>query len=50
MASTMPRPKGKAKKVFEKIMGKPANRQTKMTKEEQRVRERLLFEETSRVR
>jgi hypothetical protein len=48
--ATAPRPKGKAKKIAEKIMGKPANRQTKITKEEQRVRERLLFEETSRVR
>lgn len=48
MASTAPRPKGKAKKIFEKIMGKPANMQKKDKKS--KLQEALLREETSRVR
>ena len=48
MATTMPRPKGKAKKIAEKIMGKPANMQKKTKKS--KLQEALLQEETRRVR
>ncbi len=48
MASTMPRPKGKAKKVFEKIMGKAANMKKKDKKS--KLQEALLSQETARVR
>jgi hypothetical protein len=48
MATTMPRQNGKAKKIFEKIMGKPANMQTKP--KDSKLKKALLFEETSKVR
>ena len=48
MASTMPRPDGKAKKIAYKIMGKPANMQKKTKRS--KLQEALLREETNRVR
>lgn len=43
------RPKGKAKKIFISLMGKPINVQ-KRTKKEKAVDQRLLVEDTYRVR
>lgn len=46
----MIRPKGKAKKIAFKILGKPANMQEKPDKKKRKVNQRLLYEETQRVR
>lgn len=46
--ATMPRQKGKAKKIAYKIMGKPANMQAKPKKS--KLKQALLAEETARVR
>jgi hypothetical protein len=43
------RPKGKGKKIFLALMGKPINVQ-KRTKKEKAVDQRLLVEDTYRVR
>lgn len=48
---TMPRPKGKGRKIAYAILGVPQNMlKTKKTEVEQKINERLIFEETSRVR
>jgi hypothetical protein len=47
----MPRVKDKATKIAYRILGKPLNLQpNKEDKKQRKVRERLLFEETWRVR
>ncbi len=46
----MPRVKGKATKIAFKIIGVPANYQSKPKKKEKEVDKRLVFEETTRVR
>jgi len=46
----IPRISGKAKKIAYAILGVPANIQVKRTKQQKRVNERLMFEETVRVR
>lgn len=46
----MPRIPGKATKIAFKILGVPANLQSKRTPEQQRINQRLVFEETVRVR
>ncbi len=46
----MIRPKGKAKNIAFKILGKPANMQEKSTKQKRKVNQRLLYEETMRSR
>ncbi len=46
----MIRPKGKAKKIAFKILGKPANMQEKPDKKKRKVNQRLLYEETQRAR
>lgn len=46
----MLRPPGKAKKIAYKILGVPANIQSKRDKEQKRINRRLIFEETTRVR
>lgn len=47
----MPRVKGKSTKIAYKILGKPLNLQpSREDKKQQKIRERLLFEETWRVR
>ncbi len=48
--TAMVRPKGKATKIAFKILGKPANMQTKKSKKQTKVNKRLEFEETARVR
>lgn len=45
----MPRVKGKATKIAFAILGKPLNFK-KRDKKEQKINQRLLFEETVRVR
>lgn len=44
-----PRPKGKAKKIAYKLLGVPQNMK-KSRKPRKQVEERLVYEETSRVR
>ncbi|HZW61474.1 MAG TPA: hypothetical protein VFF04_04585 [Candidatus Babeliales bacterium] len=46
----MPRIPGKGKKIAYKILGIPINMQTKRTRKEQKVNQRLIFEETQRAR
>jgi hypothetical protein len=46
---TMVRPKGKARKIAYAILGFPINLSLR-SKKDRRVNERLVFEETSRVR
>ncbi len=46
--ATAPRPKGKAKKIAEKIMGKSANRQARS--KDSKLKKALLADETQRVR
>lgn len=46
----MPRPSGKATKIAYKILGKPANMESKKPKENDEINQRLLYEETVRVR
>lgn len=46
----MPRPKGKAKKIAYHLLGKPANIAFKRNKKQRRINQRLLYEETERVR
>lgn len=46
----MPRMNNKAKKIAYNILGVPANMRTKRTKSESKINQRLLFEETVRVR
>ena len=46
----IPRMSGKAKKIAYTILGVPANIQFKRTKQQKLVNQRLLFEETVRVR
>jgi len=45
-----PRVKGKAAKIAFKILGTPANLKFKRSKEQERVNQQLLSQETSRVR
>jgi hypothetical protein len=46
-----PRQKTKATKIAFKILGKPANLQKhKLSKVQQKINNRLIFEETARVR
>jgi len=47
---SMPRPKEKPRKMAYKILGVPANIAYKRTKDQRRVNQRLVFEETVRVR
>lgn len=47
---TMIRPSAKAVKIAYKIVGVPANIAYKPTKEEKRINNRLVFEETVRAR
>ncbi len=45
------RPEGKARKIFEKVMGKPKNASDpKKRKKKEPANEKLIFEETSLVR
>jgi hypothetical protein len=46
----MPRQNKKATKIAFRILGKPANLQSKPEKKEKSVKARLIFEETMRVR
>lgn len=46
----MPRMSGKAAQIAYKILGKPANMQSKKTPRQQQINTRLVFEETQRVR
>jgi len=46
----IPRISGKATKIAYKILGVPANMKFKRTPEQKRINQRLLFEETVRVR
>ena len=47
---TMPRMSNKARKIAYKILGVPPALAFKRNEEEQRINQRLLFEETVRVR
>jgi len=46
----MLRPKGKARRIAYKILGVPANLQSKRTPEEKKINRRLIYEETWRSR
>lgn len=46
----MPRQKGKAKKIAYNILGIPSNIASKRNKSQRKINERLIFDETSRVR
>ena len=46
----MLRPKGKAKKIAYALLGVPANIAAKRNKRQQYINERLLYDETRRVR
>jgi hypothetical protein len=46
----IPRISGRATKIAYKILGVPANMKFKRTKEQKKINQRLLFEETVRVR
>lgn len=47
----MPRPNAKTTKIAYKIIGIPANlRAVKKTKEQKKINQRLIYEETFRVR
>ncbi|HTJ49074.1 MAG TPA: hypothetical protein VL443_06430 [Cyclobacteriaceae bacterium] len=46
----MPRPKGKAKKIAYAVLGMPMNLQRQNWKKDKQVENRLVFEETARVR
>ena len=46
----MLRIKGKPTQIAYKILGVPANMQSKRTPEQKNINKRLIFEETSRVR
>jgi len=48
--ATMPRYNKKATQIAFKILGVPANMKEKRTKEQKKINQRLLFEETVRVR
>lgn len=46
-----PRPKGVAKKIFYRVMGKPKNEtKPKDDQKQSNINKRLVFEETSQVR
>lgn len=47
---TMPRIKGKATKIAYKILGKPSNIKFSKRPFDKKINQRLIFEETSRVR
>lgn len=47
---TMPRINGKPKEIAYKILGTPANIKSKRKPNNQKANERLVFEETQRVR
>lgn len=47
---SMPRQKTKGTKVAFNLLGVPANFKFKRSKEQERVNQQLLFQETSRVR
>lgn len=47
---TMPRPKGKAKKIAYMILGKPLNLVYDKRPWSQKIDERLIFEETTRAK
>lgn len=46
----MPRPNGKAKKIAYKILGVPPNIAYKRNKQQRKINNRLIYEETMRVR
>ncbi len=46
----MIRPKGKPKKIAYKLLGIPSNMQNRDTKKDMRIRKRITFEETTKVR
>lgn len=46
----MLRVKGKITKIAYAVLGKPSNMQDNKTKKDRRINERLIFEETYRVR
>ena len=46
----MPRPSGKAREIAYKILGVPANMVVHRSKKRKKIDERLLYEETFRVR
>lgn len=48
--ASMPRLKNKGSKIAFAILGVPANFRFKRSKEQERVNQQLLFQETSRVR
>jgi len=50
MMPAIPRISKKAQKIAFAILGVPVNLQVKRTKQQKRVNQRLLFEETVRVR
>lgn len=47
---TMLRIKGKPQRIAFNILGVPANIKDKRSKKEKRINDRLIFEETTRVR
>ena len=47
---SMPRPKTKPTKIAFKVLGVPVNLQYKRTKDQRKINQRLIFEETVRVR
>jgi len=46
----MIRPKGMPKKIAYKLLGVPYNMQNRNDKKNEKVRRRIMFEETSKVR
>jgi hypothetical protein len=46
----MPRPDNESKKIAEKILGVPKNMLKESKKKDKKIEQRLVFEETSRVR
>lgn len=47
---SVPRPKGKAKKIAYKLLGIPDNMKKQKKKRNDKIEQRLVFEETIRVR
>lgn len=47
---SMPRPKNKARKIAYSILGIPDNMKFRRSKKQQEYHERLLFEESMRIR
>ena len=44
------RPKGKASKIAQALLGIPENKQNKQSERDKRIEQRLLYSETVRVR